>query len=191
MLLQISNWFQKNTKGWIIFLFLALYTILVMYVFQVEETKMKENSGGTGPIDLLFLYSPNTINSMLQAYGEAGRTAYLQFELSWDLLYPIVYTLLFIFSLSWLFKKALLKNNPLQYFNILPIGGWLFDLFENLSIVTMIAKYPNIPIILPWLSTSFTILKWMFAMATLLLLFIGLIAYFKKRYASKNSTQPN
>ena len=50
-------------------------------------------SGGVGPIDLQFFYTPDKVYSMVSAYGESGRASYRLFELTGDIIYPIIYTL--------------------------------------------------------------------------------------------------
>jgi hypothetical protein len=60
-------------------------------------------------------------------------------------------------------------------YNAVPFGAWLFDLLENLSIVIMLSIYPSTPALLAWIATIFTMLKWLFALVTILLLLAGLV----------------
>ncbi len=46
---------------------------------------------------------------------------------------------------------------------------WLFDLLENLSIVTMLTLYSPTPAWLAWLTAVFTMTIWCFAVASILL----------------------
>jgi uncharacterized membrane protein YozB (DUF420 family) len=60
-------------------------------------------------------------------------------------------------------------------YNVVPFGAWLFDLLENLGIVGMLSVFPSTPAFLAWVTTIFTMLKWLFAAASILLLLAGLV----------------
>jgi len=103
---------------------------------------------------------------MAASYGEEGRASYRTFELTGDIIYTIVYTLFFAFFITWLFQRGFPSGSKMQKLNVVPFGGWLFDLFENLGIVAMLSVYPSMPAALPWISAIFTVVKWLFAGAT-------------------------
>jgi hypothetical protein len=111
---------------------------------------------------------------MVKAYGEAGRADYRLFELTGDIIYPIVYTLFFSLAITWLFQRGFPSNSPMQKYNVVPFGGWLFDLLENLGIVTMLSVFPSTPALLAWVTAIFTLIKWLFAIASGVLILTGL-----------------
>jgi hypothetical protein len=67
-------------------------------------------------------------------------------------------------------------------YNVVPFGGWLFDLLENLGIVSMLSVFPSTPALLAWVSAIFTLIKWLFAGTTLVLILIGLAAAAKNGF---------
>ena len=119
---------------------------------------------------------------MVAAYGEAGRLEYRAFEFSGDLIYPVVYTLFFALGLAWLFQRGFAPHSPMQKLNVLPVGAWLFDLFENLGIATMLSVYPSTPALLAWGTALFTLMKWLFAGTAILLILLGLVMALKNRF---------
>ena len=63
----------------------------------------------------------------------------------------------------------------MQALNVVPLGGWLFDLLKNLGIVTMLSVFPSTPAALAWVTATATLIKWLFAAATIVLILVGLV----------------
>ena len=112
---------------------------------------------------------------MVESYGETGRAAYRTFELTGDIIYPIIYTLFFSLGITWLFQRGFAPNSGMQKYNVVPFGAWFFDLLENLGIVSMLSVFPSTPAALAWVTAIFTVVKWLFAGASGVLLLTGLV----------------
>lgn len=182
MLTRLSDTLKRYANGWLVLIFLALEVLFNAVILPATQAKMQAASGGVGPIDLQFFYTPARVYSMVAAYGDAGRAAYRTFELTGDIVYPIVYTLFFGLLITWLFRRGFAPNSKMQRLNVIPVGAWLFDLLENLSIVTMLSVFPSTPAVVAWLSTIFTLIKWGFAGASLVLVLLGLAMALKNRF---------
>ena len=175
MFTNLSTTLRKYANGWLVLLFLAGEIFFNAVVLPNQQAKMEAGSGGTGPIDLLIFYTPEKVYSMVESYGEAGRASYRTFEITGDIAYPIVYTLFFSLTITWLFQRGFPSNSSMHKYNVVPFGAWLFDLFENLGIVGMLSIYPSTPALLAWVTAIFTFLKWLFVLPVILLLLYGLI----------------
>ncbi len=189
MLNKLSNRLQRWAKGWLVFILFLLDAAFVGFILPIAEALMKGDAGGPGPIDLQFFYTPTKVYGMIEAYGEYTRVFYRNFELTMDILYPIVYTLFFSLLITWLFTRGFPENSRMQKLNLIPFGTWVFDLLENIGIVSMISIYPSTPAALAWVTTIFTMAKWTFAGLSLMLVLVGLIRLamiaFQKREPSK------
>ncbi len=175
MLDTLSATLRKYAKGWLVLVFLAGELFFNAVVLPNQQAKMQAGSGGVGPIDLQFFYTPDRVYSMVESYGDAGRANYRLFELTGDIIYPIVYTLFFSFAITWLFQRGFASNSGMQKHNVVPFGGWLFDFLENLGIVAMLSVFPSTPALLAWITAIFTMIKWLFAIASGVLMLIGLV----------------
>lgn len=175
MLEKLSTAVRKYANGWLVLLFLAGEMFFNAVILPAQQARIKAASGGTGPIDLQFFYTPEKVYGMIAAYGDEARASYRLFELTGDILYPIVYTLFFSLAITWLFQRGFPPTSPMHKYNIVPFGGWFFDLLENLGIVAMLSVYPSTPSLLAWATTIFTIIKWLFACASGILLLTGLV----------------
>ena len=63
----------------------------------------------------------------------------------------------------------------MQKWNVMPVGAWLFDLLENVGIVSMLSVYPSKPALLAWLTMILGSIKWAFAFASVALVLVGLV----------------
>ena len=106
MLKKISETLRKYANGWLVLIFFAGEVFFNTVILPAQQAKMEAGSGGTGPIDLQLFYTPEKVYSMVESYGEAGRASYRAFELTGDIIYPIVYTLLFSLVITWLFQRS-------------------------------------------------------------------------------------
>lgn len=182
MLDRLSNTLRKYASGWLVLLFFAAEVFFNAVILPNQQAKIEAASGGTGPIDLQFFYTPEKAYSMVASYGDAGRADYRAFELTGDIIYPIVYTLFLALFITWLFQRGFPPDSKMQRLNVMPFGAWLFDLLENLGIVAMLSVYPSTPATLAWISAFFTLIKWLFAGATILLILTGLVMALKNGF---------
>lgn len=185
MLVRLSDTLKKYAIGWLILAFFALDVLFSAIILPGAQTRLEAASGGTGPIDLQFFYTPEKAYAMIASYGDAGRAAYRTVELTVDIIYPIVYTLFFSLFITWLFQRGLAPHSKLHRLNVVPFGAWLFDLLENVCIVTMLSLYPSTPTILAYLAVIFTMIKWGFAAASLLLLLVGLVMVVRTKFKKR------
>ena len=176
MLNRISEKFHSWAKGrWVLAAFIA-DAIMAGYVMPVAAGILAFAANNSVlPIDLMFFYTPEEVFAMIDKYGEAGRSIYWKIELTADIIYPLAYTLFFSLLISWLFQRGFSSNHQIQKWNVIPVGGWLFDVLENAGIVSMLAVYPAKPAFLAWLTMIFGSLKWAFAVVSIGLSLIGLV----------------
>ena len=66
--------------------------------------------------------------------------------------------------------------------NVLPVGAGLFDLLENICIVTLLTVYPAQPAVVAWLSTVCTMSKTSFLGMSTLLILVGLVKAAMNRF---------
>lgn len=176
MLNTISQKFHSWAKGrWVLAAFIA-DAIMAGYVMPVAAGIIALAANNSVlPLDLMFFYTPEQAYAMIDKYGEAGRSIYWKIELTADIIYPIAYTLFFGLFMSWLFQRGFKSDHPLQKWNVMPVGGWLFDMLENAGIISMLAMYPAKPEFLAWLTMVFGSLKWAFAAVSIILILVGLV----------------
>jgi hypothetical protein len=185
MLNRISSKFHAWAKGWLVLVLMVLDVFFMGFVMPLIGGLMKSGTGLEQPLDLMFFSTPAKIFAMIERYGEFGRPFYRNVELTVDIIYPIIYTLAYGLLLSWLFQRAFKPDSKIQRLNVMPMGMWLFDLLENLGIVTLLSTYPAQWTVVAWLTTIFTMVKWMFASASMLLILVGIVMAAKNGFRKR------
>lgn len=185
MLNGISKKFHAWAKGWLVIVLMLLDMFFMGFVMPLIGGLMKSGTGLEQPLDLMFFSSPEKTFAMIERYGEFGRPFYRNVELTVDIIYPIIYTLAFGLLISWLFQRGFKSDSKMQKLNVFPIGAWFFDLLENLGIVTMLSMWPSQPSVLAWLTTVITMIKWVFAGGSMVLIVVGLVMAAKNGFRKR------
>ncbi|TAK13154.1 MAG: hypothetical protein EPO32_06250 [Anaerolineae bacterium] len=181
MLKKLSDTLYRFATGRNVLIFFLLDALFMFGVMPAAGARLAAATGGVGPLDLNLYYSGAQAVETLGAMGAEGRALYRTIELALDIVYPVAYTLFFSLLISWLFNKGLSAQSRLRGWNVLPFGGFLFDLLENASIVGMIGLFPAVPPVLASAAGVFTLLKWLFAGGSMALALVGLVSWLRKR----------
>ena len=169
---------HRLAKGWLILVLLALNILNIVYWLIPAEARLNDASDGTGLIDKEFGYTPQKVYEMVAAYGERGRTIYRENILRVDIILPFLLTSFFSLAISYLFRLGFNASSLYQLLNVIPLGAGLFDLLENVGIYLMLLIYPSTPQLLAWITTAFTIIKFILYISSLALLCVGVVAAF-------------
>ena len=176
MVNMVSHKFHAWTNGWRVLILLVADGLMMGYVMPVAGAIMAlAANASVTPLDLMFFYTPDKAFAMIEKYGDAGRALYMKIELTADIIYPIIYTLFYGLLLSWLLQRAFKPESKMQKYNAMPAGAWLFDLLENVGVVSMLAMYPSQSSALAWLTMIVGLLKWGFAIGSMGLALFGLV----------------
>lgn len=151
----------------------AIFLSFNLFVFPKVLPVHKE------PLDLQLSYSAEKAYVLISSYDDALRHTYMIAEMSLDVIYPVVYSLLFSFIIWLLYKNEQLAKVP---FLIL-----IADLIENTGIVLLLKNYPKQLPELATITGVFTSLKWGLVMISVLILLVGL---FKKVASKKLKNEP-
>jgi hypothetical protein len=183
MLNTISKKFHAWTTGWRVLFLLIADVVMMGYIMPVASAILELAANNSVlPLDLMFFYTPAQAYGMLEKYGPAGRALYTKIELTADIIYPIIYTLFYALLISWLFQRAFPPDSKMQKWNVAPVGAWLFDLLENIAIVSMLAIYPTQITLLAWLTMLLGLIKWALAFLSVGLVLLGLVKAAMNRF---------
>ena len=172
MLSKLSSLLHSWARGWLILALVAAFVIFeVITLPRLQATP----AGNIVSLDAQLFYTPEQAFATVAAYGEA-RHFWIPIYLTWDVVNPVLYTLIFGLLISWLFRRGFKPESRLQRLNVLPVGAGVCDLLENICIVTLLAVYPAQPAVVAWLSTICTVGKMGFLSVSTLLILAGLVA---------------
>jgi hypothetical protein len=172
---RISDCLRRVSTGWVALSALLIFLLFSALVLPQQATKAEQETGSADSPDTSLFYSASDLYRMAEAYGEQGRQAYVKARFTFDLVWPLVYTLFLATAISWVFGRAFASDSPWQRANLAPLLGALFDYLENLSTSLVMLRYPGRTPVVDALASVFTALKWSFLGASFVLLFGGIV----------------
>jgi hypothetical protein len=117
-------------------------------------------------LDMRLWYTAADAYHLFDTLGPAGRADNRLLYLTVDIVIPLLSTLLL-----W----ATISRGPLRRFRYLALVGGAFDYLENISILILLANYPERLDSLVTVGSCFTIMKFLFYFVGTLLVLAGLI----------------
>ncbi len=172
---RISDWLRSVSRGWVALAALLVFLLFSALVLPQQATLAEQQTGSADSPDTSFFYAPRDLYAMAEAYGEEGRQAYVQARFTFDLVWPLVYTLFLVTAISWIFGRAFPPDSRWQLANLVPLLGALFDYLENLSTSLVMLRYPDQTAVVDFLAPAFTLAKWSLLGASFLLLSGGIV----------------
>jgi hypothetical protein len=171
---NISGKLSQMSKGWVVLLALTVFILFMVFVLPGQSAQADEVANEAGTPDLSFWYSKSDLYGMAESYGELGRAEYIKARFTFDLVWPIVYTVFLVTAISWFFGKVFSDMNIWQRANLLPLLAMILDYLENISTSIVMARYPAQTVLVDSLATVFTPAKWLFVGVSFILLLIGI-----------------
>ena len=174
MFRRVSDGLHQVSTGWVALAALVIFLLFTALVLPGQATQAEEATGGGESPDTSLFYSPQALYRMAEAYGEEGRQAYVRARFTFDLVWPLVYTLFLVTTTGWAFGKAFPPGSRWQRANLVPLLALLFDYLENVSTSLVMLRYPAHTPVVDLLAPVFTLFKWSTLGAAFLLLLLGL-----------------
>ncbi len=158
---RFSQWLIRRSGSKTALLVLVLFLLFTGLVLPAQNEKFSASGGDRSP-DLSLFYSAADLLQMAEDYGPAGRAAYVQARIEFDILWPVVYGIFLCVGISWVLQRILPKNSPWRLLNLLPLLAVGFDFLENLCAAIAMHYYPQSPVWAVRLAPVFTPVKWLF-----------------------------
>lgn len=172
---NLSSWFYKISSGRLAILLIVIFVLFMIFVLPDQAAKADEYAEGAGSPDTSFYYSSEELFDLAEVYGEEGRAAYVRARFTFDLIFPAVYGVFLLVTVSWVFGRALPVESKWRLINLVPLAGVLFDLLENISTSVVMAGYPVRREFAAMLAPVLTLIKWIFVNGSFVILVIGLL----------------
>lgn len=138
ILLSASNWKFILPLSILVFIFAAV-------LFPYYQGRMAEIAGqDVIPLDSRFSYSYEEVKNAFDQLGPEGRSTYRFVIACVDMLFPLIYGLLFILVLAWLLKKITRQDSGWILFSLFPCVGIIFDYLENFNTLSLLNQFPDI-----------------------------------------------
>ena len=174
-MMKFSNFLGRLfTKWWLSLLCLIFASICFGYLVPTAQKPIFANCSDAKVTKVLderiMTWKADDAEQFYHAVGPEGRHAYQLFFLKLDFWFPSLSASLFYISLL---SYAFPVGRKYSTLNLLPIIGWLMDVFENINHYTMAVAYPNLSSFSLTFGPVFTFAKWFFVMAIPIIALIG------------------
>ncbi len=178
---RISNKLIQLSKGWVVLISALIFILFMIFVLPAQAAQSDLETNNAPSPDTSFFYTADDLYQMAEAYGETGRAAYIRARFTFDLIWPLVYTLFLTAFTSWTAAKIFLPGSKWRTLNVVPVVGMVLDYLENISAAAVMARFPLQTPIVDFLTPVFTLLKWVFVYASFVIPFVLLILFFLRR----------
>jgi len=178
---RFSDWLYRISNGWIVLGALLVFTLFTILVLPGQSASAEAFSADAGSPDLSFYYSPDELYRMAESYGAQGRELYVRARFTFDLIWPVVYTLFLTAAISWIYARATPSKNKIWWLNLLPVLGMLIDYLENISTSLVMFRYPQQTPLIDFLAPIFTMLKWVLITSSFFILIVGVLILIMRR----------
>ena len=175
MLNKISDWIHYISKGWVALSALVIFVLFTVLVLPGQSSRTEVETRTAGSPDMSFFYTSDELYQMAEVYGQAGREAYIQARFTFDLVWPLVYTVFLATAISWLLQKAFAPESLWQRLNLVPVLAALCDYLENIFTSLVMLQFPNRMPLVAVLASVFTMGKWILIGVSFVLLIMGVV----------------
>ena len=173
MMKRISLWLHNVSTGWVALAALAIFLLFTALVLPRQAAQSEAETGEAGSPDTSLFYAPDDLYRWAEAYGPAGRAAYIRARLTFDVIWPLVYTAFLSTAIAWIYGKAFAADSRWRRMNLAPVLGALFDYLENATAALVIWRYPARTPIIDMAAPVFTLVKWIFVGGSFAVLALG------------------
>lgn len=179
---KLSEWLHRISRGWVVLAALAVFVVFTVLFLPGQGTQTDQYGNAVGIPDLSLAYSPSELYAIAGDYGPEGRAAYIRVRFTFDVVWPVVYTLFLVTALSWSARRAFAAGSRWQRVNLVPLLAALFDYLENVGTSLVMARYPARTPVAAALAMLATPLKWLFVLASVVLLLVCVYVAVRRKF---------
>jgi hypothetical protein len=187
MIRSFSDWLYRCTNRFTIWPIAILFLLHVFVILPSESNvdRIVGTFGGILQYFRYFIYSPDDFYAVLEGIGPEGRAEFID--------HRIIKANIFIFSIGSFFTictGALLrfgtaKESRLRILNVMGFIPAFCDVIENHTQMVLVAMYPQRFDAVVVVITSFTAIKWVTLLLSMLIFFFAVgaatVALFRRR----------
>ena len=171
--------FQKNKNFYLAIGSTVLFILYIVF-FLGDISSCFFIEGGNRSLGLSFYYTKEMVQNFFEIRNQEQLVCYNEFLIFWDIIFAVIYTVMYSLWIALLLKKIILL--------IIPCLAMICDWAENYSEILMLEMYlksdfisENLVIIGSGINSS----KWIFFYLTYLLILMGLILKIKNYFKRK------
>ena len=181
---RISQFFYQNSNLKVAVLFTAIFIGYLILIMTRKATGFELPNSDIKSLGMSFGFDQADI-TFFKIRTEDMINSYINFNLVWDTLFGLIYSLMYVIWVSVLFKPFSKKAGRV---NLIPLAQVLFDWFENYTLGSLAQQYLVDGIITSStadLASVFCMIKWTFSGLTYVLILVGVILLIARHFKVK------
>lgn len=187
--MQVHTFATSKRAGHAAWILLSIALLMMFTInaldFPYTVPYIQRITGGAGLPDTKLSYTPDELYRTLDLLHSAGRHAYERFLITFDAVFPLLYSTALYLVARFLVERGFPQYRWARYLCLTALTAGLFDYLENGMILFLLGSYPEPSNQIAILAGSFTLLKWVFSWFILLIIAAGGIrTIFFRRKAS-------
>ena len=174
MLTRYSNWLYRISTSRLTLAASILFLLFVGLVLANQANPTNFNREKANMPDLMLWYSSADLYNIAEEYGLEGREAYNTMHFTFDIIWPLIYTLFLSTTISWIYQRISTSSAWWMKLNLAPTFAMLLDFLENSATSWVMSRYPQPSPLAAALSPLFTFSKWVFVLLSAAILLSGI-----------------
>lgn len=151
---------SKYLSGKKVLLLFVLTNMVYAVMILITIPKVMAFSGELKLLDMMPLgYDLDDINALFAALGEKGRSIYLYNQIPVDMIYPFLFGISYSLIFAYFLNKLGKLDSVFFYVSLLPLVAGIADYLENIGIVLMLTKFPDVSPGLAGITNVFSMVK--------------------------------
>ncbi len=167
MVEQALRWLQKRVSWRLALLLFGVQLLVSLIFFTLGWAPHLQALGDQTLIDTNFAYSADDLYRLLGNYGESGRSAYRDYLIQIDFWYGTLSGLAFASVLLAVSRSLRRLGGLFLALTLLPVLMTLFDYAEDVALLLVVGRFPDVVIPLASLASLLTSAKLILVYASL------------------------
>lgn len=176
-----------RTSNWKFILpFFLLFALFSFYVFPDYQSRLATAAGEPiRPLDTRFAYTHEDVLTDFEKLGHHGRILYTVIVGRIDMVYPMIFGLLFLLILAYLLRKVTHPQSSWLFLALFPLLPVLFDYLENLNTLHLLHTFPNITEEAVSRGEKFTLLKHILGLVSVAMILVLAVVLVAKKFRKR------
>jgi len=151
---------ERNISGKKVLGLFILTNLVYAFMLVITIPKTMKFSKGMKLLDMMPTgYDFNYVKNLFDSLGEKGRETYLTNQIPVDMVYPLLFGVSYCLLMAYLLKKLHKMDTSYFYFCFLPLIAGAADYLENIGIIILLKRYPNITETTVYATNTFSVIK--------------------------------
>lgn len=169
-------------NGKLVLITFTIFLIAIFILLPMMQNDIINNTGSAITPDTSFFYTANDLDVIANSYSSLGIGAYVRTRFTYDLAWPIIYTIFMLASIR-LFSRGYSKRTR-RIVTLMPIGAFIFDILENTLCSVFMLTYSKKYMPVAMMASYASMIKWTFVFITLTLICITGVYFIIKKIKS-------